>query len=63
MFSPKQLESVFKQLKRASGDEVPQTSYPVSIFSKIKIYSYQSFNIDSHMNVSMHLNLVLKSSN
>ena len=40
MFSPKQLESVFKQPKKLLflGDFVPQTPYLVSVFSKILIF-------------------------
>ena len=36
------------------GDFVPQTPYPVSVLSKIKISSFQSYNIDSYMNECEH---------
>ena len=50
--SPRQLESVFKQLKSFCfwGRGPPD---PVSV--KIKIFSFQSFDIDSYMDVSMSM--------
>ena len=42
------------------GDFVLQIPYPVSVLRKIKIYSYQSLDINSCMNVSMLSNHVLK---
>ena len=44
------------------GDFVPQTPDPVSVISKIKIFPFQSFNVDSYMNVSMLSNHMLTSS-
>ena len=35
------------------GNFVPQTPYSVSVFSKIKSFSFHSFDIDSYMNMSM----------
>ena len=54
-----QLESVFKQLKNCCswGTFVPQIPR-VSVFCKIKIFSFQWFDSDSFMNVSMLSNQV-----
>ena len=48
--SPKQLESVFKQLKSfVSGGLCPPDPCRVSVISKIKIFLFQSFMLSNQV--------------